>query len=227
MDKKRSLILSATPLEPTELATVFSDQTNSIRRKLEVPPKLRDDGWGLGTGDQAKFLQGELISVESHRMTIDLYRDGSLIFLGGVSRDFLAWSDPKDLRIHPLALVELTVNFTRFYQEVLKDFRVRPQRIGFKAELRNMHLSNQKTTLRAGTVQDFQYGSYGVPNEAPDDDWSKEIVVASEGYDPDLVAYSLLRELYLWFGHADEAIPYTKEVDGITVIDADAIAKIR
>ena len=227
MNKKRSLTLTATPLESAELATVFSERTNSIRHKLENPPKLRDAGWGLGTGDQAKLLRGELIRVESFRMAVDLYRDGSLIFLGDVSREFLAWSDAKDLRIHPLALVELTVNFTRFYQEVLKDFRVVPQRIGFNAELKNMHLSNEKTTLRAGTVQDFQYGSYGVSKEAPADGWSKEIVFSSEGYDPDQVAYSLLRELYLWFGHADEAIPYTKEVDGITVIDADTIAKIR
>ena len=37
----------------------------------------------------------------------------------------------------------------------------------------------------------------------------------------------LLRELYLWFGHVDEAIPYTKESEEGIVIDADMIATIR
>jgi hypothetical protein len=37
----------------------------------------------------------------------------------------------------------------------------------------------------------------------------------------------LIRELYLWFGHSDEAIPYTKNTSNGTVIDADQIAQLR
>ncbi len=219
-------MLSATPLEPAELATVFSNSPASLRRKLEDPPKLRESGWGLATLDQAKLLHGELIRVESSRMAVDLYRDGGLFLIGHISSNFLAWSDTSELRIHPLALVEFTVNFTRFYKEVLRDFRVTPERIRFKAELRNLHLSNLMTTLRAGEVQKRQHETYSAEQEAPCDGWSKEIVVSSDGYNPDRVAYLLLHELYLWFGHVDEAIPYTKESEEGLVIDADMIAKI-
>jgi hypothetical protein len=63
--------------------------------------------------------------------------------------------------------------------------------------------------------------------EAPAENWSKELVVPSEGYDPDQVAFSLIRELYVWFGHSEEAIPYTKDTGVGRVIDAEEIGGIR
>ena len=71
MNEKRSLMLSATPMEPAELATVFSNSPASLRRKLEDPPKLRESGWGLATLDQAKLLHGELIRVETSQVAVD------------------------------------------------------------------------------------------------------------------------------------------------------------
>jgi hypothetical protein len=224
MTNERSMVLSATPMETAELKSIFSDQPGSIRRRLEAPPKLRHAGWDLQTLDQAKFMRGELIRVESGRIAVDLYRDGTLIVGGQVSHNFLAWSDKTDLQIHPLALIELTVNFTRFYRLVLDDFRTIPQRIRFTIELRHMQLANEKTRLRAGPVAQYLYQG-GL--EAPEDTWRKELTVSSEAYDPDQVAFLLIRELYLWFGHPDEAIPYTKNTGKDRVIDADQIASIR
>src|SRR5437667_3818110 len=103
MKEQRSVILSAMPTENAELRTIFSDKPDSIRRQLEDPPGLRPNGWDLRTGNQAKFVRGELIRVEGFRSTIDLYRDGTLIFGGKINRDFLAWSDKTDARLHPLA----------------------------------------------------------------------------------------------------------------------------
>jgi hypothetical protein len=226
MKNERSLILVASPMETAELRSIFSDQPGSIRRSLEDPPRLRDNGWDLQTVDQATFLRGELIRLETFRMAVDLYRDGTLIFVGHIYRDFIAWSDRADLRIHPLALIELTVNFTRFYRLVLHDFRVAPRRIAFRVELRNMHLANQKTLLPAGPLAKLPGFWHGV-REAPTDAWSKEVVVSSEAYDPDQTAFQLIRELYLWFGHSDEAIPYTKGTGDGMAIDSDQIESIR
>jgi hypothetical protein len=52
-------------------------------------------------------------------------------------------------------------------------------------------------------------------------------VVESGSYNPDRVAFSLIQELYFWFGHSEEAIPYTKESADGKMIDADQIANIR
>jgi hypothetical protein len=40
MKNDRSMVLAATPMEPVELKTVFSDQPESIRRRLEMDDAL-------------------------------------------------------------------------------------------------------------------------------------------------------------------------------------------
>lgn len=225
---ERSLILAATPMESAELRTIFSDQPDSIRRKMENPPALRGPGWDLPSSTQAEFVKGELIrTVERGRIVADLYRDGTLVVGAKVDRDFLAWSDKNDLRLHPLALIEVTINFTRFYQHVLADFRATPAQVKFRVELNNMHLEGQKVLLRSGSVQRFPALEGGARKEAPSDAWSKEFVVESGSYNPDEVAFRMIREIYLWFGHAEEAIPYTTEIEGMKVIDAAQIERIR
>ena len=80
----RCMIIAAMPRQAAELKTIFSEQPESIRRKLESPPRLRASGWDLPTLAQAKILRGELIRVvERNRMIVDLYRDGTLILGGG------------------------------------------------------------------------------------------------------------------------------------------------
>jgi hypothetical protein len=187
---------------------------------------LRRNGWDLRTLDQAKLVRGELIRVESHRSVIDLYRDGTLILWGQIDRNFLAWSDRTDLGLHPLAFIEVVVNFTRFYSLILSDFRVVPQRVNFRIEFRNLHLNNEKVRLRSGPVRERSWEYFGeIEMEAPSDFWSREIAVSTEGYDSDSVAFSLVREAYLWFGHSDEAIPYAKPAGTGWLIDVAQIAK--
>jgi hypothetical protein len=227
MEKQRSVILSAMPTEHAELRTIFSDKPDGIRRQLEDPPRLRPNGWDLGTGDQAKFISGELIRVEGYRSTIDLYRDGTLIFAGKINRDFLAWSDKTDARLHPLAFAEVVTNFARFYERVLNDFRTVPSRLEFQIDLRNMWLGNEKTRLPAGPVTDEWWELMaGPPMVAPADTWSYKFLVPTEAYNPDRVAFQLIHELYIWFGHSEESIPYKKETESGIISDAAAIAGI-
>jgi hypothetical protein len=227
MKEKRSIILSAMPSEHAELRTIFSDKPDSIRRRLENPPMLRPNGWGLRTGDQAKFIRGELVRVKSLRSTIDLYRDGTLIFGGQVNREFLAWSDETDIRLHPLAFAEVVVNFARFYKLILSDFLTAPSRLEFRIDLRNMWLGNEKTRLPGGPVTSQWWELMAGPRmEAPADTWSHKFLVPSKEYNPDRVAFQLIHELYIWFGHSEESIPYKKETETGFISDADAIANI-
>jgi hypothetical protein len=227
MREQRHLTLSAMPIERGELRTVFSERPGSIRREIEEPQSLRSRGWDLRTGDRAKFIDGELIRVEGNRSIIDLYRDGTLIFGGLINCDFLAWSDKTDSRLHPLALTEVVINFARLYQHVLEDLRTPPSRLEFRVELRNLWLGSDKTSLPAGPVTDPWWESRAALRLAPADTWGYKLVVPAEAYIPDRVAFQLVRELYLWFGHSEESIPYKKDTDAGTVSDADAIASIR
>jgi hypothetical protein len=221
----RLLILAAMPIQAGELNTIFSDKPDGIRRKLESPPRLRASGWDLPSLGHSEFIRGESIRVvEPGRMIVDLYRDGTFILTGQVDRNFLAWSDKTDSHFHPLALIELTVNFTRFYQLVLQDLSVLPQDLILKVELRNMHLGGERTKLGSGPVATYWPLSGG--KEAPTDSWSRETTIPVQAYDPDRAAYSLIRALYSWFGHPEEAIPYVKDPPG-AIIDAAQISALR
>jgi hypothetical protein len=224
----RSFILSATPSQPSELRTIFSEKSEGIRRKLENPPVIRTSGWSLKTSNQATFVQGEFIRVQGHRSIGDLYRDGTFIFAARINTNFLAWSDQNSLNIHPLALIELTANFTHFYGLIIEDFRLIPEQILFSIALRNLHLNGQPNVLPAGPVGDrFIWDLYTGQREAPANNWnSADILVSTESLDPEHVAYQLIRELYVWFGLSDEDIPYTKAKGNSWAVDIDQLAGI-
>ena len=229
MKDKRSLVLAAMPIDRCELRTIFSDKADSIKYQLEHPPTIRPrGGWGLGTGDQPKLIRGELIRVENYRATIDLYRDGTLIFAGVISQNFLAWSNQTNLRLHPLALAEVVINFTRFYQIVLKDLRTAPNSLEFQIGLRNMWLEGEKNRLPGGPVTSSPFWEVdaGAQREAQADAWSYKFLVRAETYQAERVAFQLLRELYIWFGHSEEAVPYKKETGDGLISDVDSIVRI-
>jgi hypothetical protein len=70
--------------------------------------------------------------------------------------------------IHTLALVELIVNFTRFYRCILNDLSTTPNQIEFRIEVKNMHLGNRKTSPGTGEVSLCVWNTFGGPQkEAP------------------------------------------------------------
>ena len=179
----------------------------------------------METSDQARIQRGESIRVTEDRKVIDLYRDGTMIFATMADSNFLAWGHKGSVKINPLALIEVVYSFVSLYQRVLNDFRSPPESIAFRIELRNMHLDGVKNYLLPGalmsTSQQFEMDA----RQAPDDNWKWSKSFHSAEFDVAAISYDLVREVYLWFGHEESAIPYSKEVNGIKMISPDAIAK--
>lgn len=70
--------------------------------------------------------------------------------------------------------------------------------------------------------------AYGNGQEAPENDWSIDLHTATDKFDPARIAYELAKEIYFWFGHSEEVIPYVTTLpDGLKRIDVDQIANIR
>lgn len=224
MHEKRVLVLSAYPTEFSQLRTLFSKEADSIRRRLENPPDLRYSGWDLGTGDHANSLQGELARVTNGaRKVIDLYRDGCLIFAGLADHNFLTHGMEIDQKLNSLALVEVILNFTRFYALVLNDLGERPPEVVFHVEFRNLHQRNLKTFLAPFQINSIRFRCDDGENVAPSDSWNKKFAVKTANYDADLLAYEIVREIYVWFGHTEEVIPYMLITDGKRIIDEKQI----
>ena len=154
---------------------------------------------------------------------MDLYRDGCLVLAGAISKEFLAWANNSSSRIHPLALIELITNFANFFQLVLNDLRTPPKQLKFGIELNGLQLNGVKISLPEGPINPM--GLIGHNREAPKDTWNCSIAIEGD-YNPESIAFQLARELYVWFGHSDEAIPYTKGAGENQAIDIDQIARI-
>lgn len=115
--------------------------------------------------------------------------------------------------------------FVNLYQRVLADFTTRPQKITFRIDLRNMHLDGDKNFLLPGELMSTAQVFETEKKEAPDNDGQLFRVSEVLDFDVGAITYDLVREVYLWFGLDETAIPYTKDFDGIRIIDAEAIKK--
>jgi hypothetical protein len=221
----RSLALIVTPAPPSELRSIFSEQPNSIRRALENPPELRPRGWGIATGATAQFIDGEFVETEGFRKVIELYRDGQLIAVTAIDRESLAWADKSDARIHPLALVEFVTNALIFYRLVLSDMRSPPQALHLELRLNGLIENREGTSLPSGALNNVGW-TFGA-RQASTTACTRAVTIEMSTYEPARAAFLLLRELYVWFGHSDDDIPYTSGTGDDRVIDTAAIANIR
>jgi hypothetical protein len=220
-----TLVTIITPDPLSELRSIFSDQSTSIRRAVESPPELRPHGWSIRTGTPAQLIEGDFIQTESFRQVINLYRDGQFIVAARIDRENLAWGSNNENRIHPLAFVEFVTNTLTFYRLVLADMRITPRALQIELRLGNLIVDGEGTSLPAGTINNLGWTWGSKPAPAPA--CSRTINVEAPSYDPGRASFLLLREVYVWFGHAEEDIPYTSGAGDSRVIDAVAITAIR
>ncbi|MBI1930126.1 hypothetical protein HYR99_38485 [Candidatus Poribacteria bacterium] len=224
MKNQRVIVFAAYPRWAGQLGTIFSTAEGSIRRKLENPPILRQRGWALQTFDHARIIRGEMIRVEfEEEKTIDLYRDGSLIFVALADHNFLGWDSSRNgPRITPIAIVEVVYNFINFYKLVLEDFVEKPEVITIRVDFRNMHLHGIKTHLNP-----FNWADESGRRYAPDNNGTITKDFRGENFHVGVIAFEILKEIYLWFGWEEDKIPYTKTEGELKMVDPEAIANIK
>jgi len=226
MNDKRAMILTCYPDTPTKLDSLFSSKPGSMKSILESPPKIRERGFGLRVLDRAMIIKGMFCRVTGGwRKVIDLYKDGLLIAALKADEDFLCWA-LKDLLFNPVALIESIYNFVQLYECVINDMSKKSNKIIFRIDFRNLHLNNEKNKLGEGSLENMKLIFADEIKVAPEDNWSDTFEVELEDFDLPKVTYNLTQMIYLFFGHDLEAIPYTKEIDGMKSIDIEPIKSI-
>lgn len=232
---KRMFILIAYPKDKTgELKSLFTNAEGSIKRKLENPSinagKIRYAGWSIETLDQGKIIDGQFVRVQNgDRKTIDLYKDGTLIFAGLADKDFLAWASGDGLKLNSMALIEIVYNFISFYREVINDLSVKPDSISVQFEFINMWLDNKKSYLVEGrvdalfTLYKYQASQNNLSLETPIDFSIKDFEEGKLGE----ISYKVVEKIYLFFNAPldEEIIPYTKKENLVKSIDIEQIVK--
>jgi hypothetical protein len=220
-------VLFAQPSGASKLTSIFSSGASSLKRKVERPPILRSSGWSLETLDSAKIVQEKSIRVTNgDRKVLDLFTDGTMVFVASAANDFLAWGKRREFNINPLALIEAIYSFTALYAEVIKGFEEIPSEIVFGAQLHHVHLDGQKTVLGPGALNSIaqQFGTE--VEETPEDSFQNSYVEKSATFDVEIAAYEIVRLIYLWFGLGEETIPYAYEKSGRKAVDSGLIATL-
>lgn len=226
MNLKRAMILTAYPDYPVNLKTLFSSDPQSLKSKLEHPPKIRERGFGLRTLDRARIIKGTFCRVTNgDRKAIDLYKDGTLVAALKADEDFLCWA-MKALTINPVALVESIYEFVQLYELIIQDMDKKPKKIYLKIDFRNFHQNNTKNILAAGGLNDIGFVFMDDIRYAPDNNWFDYFEINEEDFEVHFVALGIIEMIYLYFGFELEAIPYTKEIEGKKYIDIEKIQSL-
>jgi hypothetical protein len=225
VEQARKMIFSALALPPSELKSLFRGGEGSIRKLLERPTSLRSAGWDLQTGADAQISRGQMVRVaDGDRKVLELYRDGTFIFICRADDWFLSWASPRGKqRLNPLALVEVTFSFMNFYRSVVADLSQVPNEIRVRADFRDLHAGGQKTSLVPHALGTYAQILEMEVHHAPDNDATFSRKFAASGFDPAVAAYELVREIYLWFGIDEDKIPYVNRDSVTPKIDINAI----
>lgn len=227
LKSRRTISISVYPNQSTQLKSIFLTTEGSIRRYLEQPPTLRYGGWDLKTLDQARIMRGEMIRVaNADRKVIDLYRDGTLVFVGLTEPTFLAWNDKDKQKINPLAVIEVIYTLFSFYKLVVDDMSESPQDFTVRVDFKNLHLAGEKSYLIPHAVTGHDYLFEMDKMDAPDDSGFVSKTFSTNDYDAAVIGAEIAKEVFLWFGIEEDKVPYIKTENNLQMIDVAAIKGI-
>lgn len=234
MDKSL-LILFAVP-SGGKIKNFFSSDKNSVMELLRNPKQLRPMGWGLNTLDTPRIVKGEFLEVNNgNRKIIRLYEDGTLIFSGAATANFLGWGANKNksltgMRLNPLAVIEVALNFVNFYKDFLNFFEEKPKEIKFLISIKNAFTDAGKLYLNPYGVNTRAWAFNDDKKDAPEADMTREVIIkdiAKVINYPRRVTFELLEKLYLWFGFTSDKIPYACGDGEKRAISDEEIKKIK
>ncbi|HEY3591838.1 MAG TPA: ATP-binding protein [Buttiauxella sp.] len=204
-----SFYLLAAPRQPMRLSGLFSSKSAEYKA-INEPPAYREHGFDLNPHTPVQYVRGELIRrVTNGKKGLELWQDGTLIFVGRNDEDFLGWAVPRkeeNLYINNYVLTEVVSLFLVLTIDILRGAQEPPKRVGVcfgfmreDAEAANYELSSHPI--------DRVYGSFG-GKKVPAENRRFWIDFELKDATPEVEALKLLKEIYHWFGITDEQIPY-------------------
>ena len=205
-----SFYLLAAPLQSVRLSGLYSSKSAEYKA-ISDPPAYRQMGFDLNPQGPVQYVRGEIIRrVTNGRKGLELWQDGTLIFVGRNDEDFLGWAvkprSENNLYMNNYVMTEVISLFLVLTIQILSSTQDPPERVrvcfGFmreNAEAATYELSHVPISPQFGSFQGRK-----VPAE------NKIFWIEFELKDaiPEVEALRLLREIYHWFGITDEQIPY-------------------
>lgn len=214
--------LVACPLDGIILSTLFESKQSAEAKLLENPPKDRSFGFDLETRGRTEIVDAELLRrTTAGRKGMDLYRDGTLIFVGRGDDSFLGWvcrSGENELLINNIALTEVVYLFFRFSIEILKLAKPVPTEVKILFQL--LRPPNDDRVFKLGNANfSAEWISDHGYSEAPNPGRIISTSFELQGAVPEVEAFRLLKNVFNLFGFTDAEIPYVDRQSSPARID--------
>ncbi len=224
-------ILASDPAKPTSIASLFESKSANIVRLLENPPELRYAGFGLLSNANSKIVRGELRrSIVPGYKSLELWNDGTLLFLATADNDFLSWGKRSQkidyLRLNQIALIESVYLFVELSRQVYLEADEKPNKIKYTLELRNMSVDSKNCGIIPGPLGTFNMMFGDKVHRAPSENYSNSIAWSKTELNSKRIAFLLISKLYEWFGIEHDYIPYQEKEGDIRLISPEQIIKL-
>jgi hypothetical protein len=195
--------------------------------KLEVPQTWRPRS--------AQIIKGEYLELKcAERKRIQAYEDGSVFVRVSADNDYLSWglSDSQFRQtssLNTLALIEFSLHFCKLCYALSHYMNPQPQQIELNSKLETPFFGDSKLFLIPHQVSTdsirFTDDRYSAPEATP----VRELRVATDllKSHPAVVAFLLVRKIFLWFGAPPDEIPYSSNEYDTYFIDENKIMNSR
>ncbi|MEJ2192380.1 MAG: hypothetical protein P8Y39_08545 [Nitrospirota bacterium] len=223
LESRPAYVLTAVPTAAVAVSGLFESRSSPITQLLERPPEIRYGGFDITVGVHPQIVEGRLRRAVTEGRDLELWIDGTLIFIAPADRDFLSWGsyNPQSyLRINQIALIESAYLFVNLYKVLQPYLTPTPASTIFTIELRNMP-TEPPVVLYPGAMGGYMFDA----NVAPDSKVLEEASTSGD-WEPAEVAFDLVKRIYHWFGFDEDDIPYTEEVHGRRQISEQKLREI-
>lgn len=212
-DGRLSYYLQAHPPRAVQLSAFYEGGSGTVHDALRQIPSVRGEwGFNLPDGTPDPTAQDCLRVVWGEETSVSISRTGVLTAV--FTQRYLTWGTERHQQegqvwINPLALVEFTLEFWRFFRSQVLDREPSPSRLAWRAGMR--HLGGPyHAALPKGRLKDFP--GLNEVGQALVEDFELSWTYADE-LDPEALAFQTLIEIYAKFGLGEAFIPYSDSND--------------
>lgn len=207
--------------QPNNIKDIFATTSRAVDL-MERPPKLRNGGWDLDTGDRARPIAGGYLEVRNEqRKLLRVYRDGQHTFSAGM--EFLGYGvngrGDSATNFNLLSVAELITNFVTF-SKVMGDCLEKPASSAiFSIAISNPQAEDYPENPIVLKLHAYNGASMRETGDGFSLEWGQRDIFArfANNVSIERIAYLLYSELCYFFGVRSDEIPYinkkTLEID--------------
>lgn len=220
-------VLAITPSNQVNIKGIFEGREAEVVKLIDSPPKLRYGGFDLDTIQVSEIIEGKKRrSIEKNFNAIELWKDGTIIFVANAGPKFLSWGsydEQKVLKINDNALIEVCYLFCLLVEKLLPFFDPDPENFIINIQLKKLPTKTKRCIVLGTQRQILTYAKSAL---APGPEVEFSFQLKSVKFSPGISSFKLASRVYEWFGVEHDKIPLVVKKENEYQVDPVAIQNL-